>query len=249
VRRAETHHNNHVMAQGRRMEQLLASFNRVDASLSGGDDNGNANGSGGSGGGSLAQRIGERLEELERQRQRAQDAKRLVMCWLEVSERGSLGTLETLKRRAGGDGKVRSAALARQLLKISQRLEADDGADVNGGGVNGRHHQGRARGAAPQTGYPARELIEKFLEGLETDLLKQFDLHYRRQNYEGMKAWLRAGDGSALTNGRSARRLFAISMRVLVSPPCSSTNTTFSSIRANWLRRRLGIRKCKSLGP
>ena len=234
MRRAETHHNNHVMAQGRKMEQLLASFNRVDATLNGGsDDNGNANGSGGgSGGGSLAQPIGERLEELERQRQRAQDAKRLVMCWLEVSERGSLGTLETLKRRAGGDGKVRSAALARQLLKISQRLEADDGAEVNGGGVNGRH-QGRARGAVPQSGYPARELIEKFLEGLETDLLKQFDLHYRRQNYEGMKVWLRAGDGSVLTSGRSARRRFAISMRVLVSQPCSSTNTTFSSIRAN----------------
>jgi hypothetical protein len=229
VRRAETHHNNHVMAQGRRMEQLLASFNRVDASLNGGDDEGGSSNT--SGGGNLAQRIGERLEELERQRQRAQDAKRLVMCWIEVSERGSLGTLETLKRRAGGDGKVRSAALARQLLKISQRLEADDGAEVNGE-VNGRH-QGRARGAAPQTGYPARELIEKFLEGLETDLLKQFDLHYRRQNYEGMKVWLHRGDGSALMSGRSARRRFVTSMMVLVSPPYSSTSTTFSSIRAN----------------
>jgi exocyst complex component 5 len=195
VRRAETHHNNHVMAQGRKMEQLLASFNRVDAALNAGGSDGDANGSSsGGGGGTLAQRIGERLEELERQRQRAQDAKGLLMCWLEVSERGSLGTLETLKRRAGGDGKVRSAALARQLLKISQRLEADDGAAEVNGGVNGRHHQGRARNAAPQTGYPARELIEKFLEGLETDLLKQFDLHYRRQNYEGMKVWVCAGD-------------------------------------------------------
>jgi hypothetical protein len=179
------------------MEQLLASFNRVDASLDSGDDDSGANGSGG---GSLAQRIGERLEELERQRQRAQDAKRLLMCWLEVSERGSLGTLETLKRRAGGDGKVRSAALARQLLKISQRLEADDGAEVNGAGVNGRHQRARA---AQQTGYPARELIEKFLEGLETDLLKQFDLHYRRQNYEGMKECATAlrdfNDGASVT--------------------------------------------------
>jgi hypothetical protein len=138
----------------------------------------------------IAGRIGERLEELERQRQRAQDAKGLLQCWLEVSERGSLSTLEQLKRRPGGDGKVRSAALARQLLKISQRLDGNDAAQTNGDGLraNGMNGVRSGRSVSGQAGkVPTRELIEKFLEGLETDLLEQFDAHYRRQNYDGMK--------------------------------------------------------------
>jgi hypothetical protein len=102
-----------------------------------------------------------------------------------------LSTLEQLKRRPGGDGKVKSAALARQLLKISQRLEQNDGSQTNGvsrlNGVNGP----RGRNPSVQgTRVPSRELIEKFLEGLETDLLQQFDSHYRRQNYDGMKVRL-----------------------------------------------------------
>lgn len=183
VRRAESHHNQNVVDLGRTLDSTITSFQKLDFTLNGSaTDNQD-----GESGVNVALRIGERLEELERQRQRAQDAKGLLRCWLEVSERGNLSTLEQLKRRPGGDGQVRSAALARQLLKISQRLDQTDGAQSNGvGKTNGANS--RQRGAQGQGGkVPTRELIEKFLEGLETDLLQQFDSHYRRQNYDGMK--------------------------------------------------------------
>lgn len=141
---------------------------------------------------------------MERQRQRAQDAKGLLQCWLEVSERGSLSTLEQLKRRPGGDGKVKSAALARQLLKISQRLEQTDGSRLNGTGKPNGVNGPRGRNASVQgSGVPSRELIEKFLEGLETDLLQQFDSHYRRQNYDGMKVRLQYSPSLRIANIRS----------------------------------------------
>ena len=128
-------------------------------------------------------RIGERLEELDRQRQRAQDAKFLIQCWLEVSEKGNISTLEDVRRHGGGDGKVRCAHIARQLLKISNRLDPE-GSQANGSrNVNGA----KKRPSASQSRYPTREIIEKFLESLETDLLKQFDEFYRRQNFDGMR--------------------------------------------------------------
>jgi hypothetical protein len=138
-------------------------------------------------GGNAALRIGGRLEELERQRQRAQDAKFLIQCWLEVSERGHLSTLEDLKR-SPGDGKLRSASIARQLLKISHRLDPDASPQTNGGGkLNGTNGGKSRKPSGAMNSFPTRQIIEKFLEGLETDLLKEFDIHYRRQNHEGMK--------------------------------------------------------------
>jgi hypothetical protein len=138
-------------------------------------------------GGNAALRIGGRLEELERQRQRAQDAKFLIQCWLEVSERGHLSTLEDLKR-SPGDGKLRSASIARQLLKISHRLDPDASPQTNGGGkLNGLNGGGSRKPSGAVNNFPTRQVIEKFLEGLETDLLNEFDVHYRRQNHEGMK--------------------------------------------------------------
>lgn len=194
VRRAEAQHNQNVASLGRKLEDAIDQFNKLDASLdtSGGAEtaeNGypDANGAGAVGrGGNLALRIGERLEELERQRQRAQDAKFLIRCWFEVSDKGKLSTLEDLKRMAGGEGKVRCASIARQLLKISTRLDPDEATQMNGVS-NGAAGRGPQRG---KSRFPTRQIIEKFLEGLETDLLQQFDDHYRRQNFEGMKVSL-----------------------------------------------------------
>lgn len=176
VRRAEGQHKQNTLSFGTKLEQATESFNRLDNSL-----NGTATVNGDEVGGAAALRIGERLEELEKQRQRAQDAKFLLQCWLEVSEKGNLSTLEDMRRLGGGDGKVRCASIARQLLKISNRLDPERRSGING--VNGYdkkngNHSGK---------YPTREIIEKFLESLEQDLLKQFDDHYRRQNFEGMK--------------------------------------------------------------
>lgn len=139
----------------------------------------------------MAVRIGERLEELDRQRQRALDGKFLIQCWLEVSNSGHLATLEDVKRLGGGDGKVRCAHIARQLLRISQRLDPNTSRQVNGDhsrnvslngfdGVNGKSDNGPGK-------HETREVIERFLEGLEKDLLKQFDDFYRRQNFDGMR--------------------------------------------------------------
>lgn len=178
VRRAEAQHKQNTISFGTKLEQAIESFNRLDNSL-----NGTGTLSGDESGGAAALRIGERLEELEKQRQRAQDAKFLLQCWLEVSEKGNLSTLEDMRRLGGGDGKVRCASIARQLLKISNRLDPERRSGINGR-VNGVNGYDKRNGSSK---YSTREIIEKFLESLEQDLLKQFDDHYRRQNFEGMK--------------------------------------------------------------
>lgn len=181
VRRAEAQHGQKTESLGRKLEDAIEQFNRLDNSLNGGvsDDVDSESG------GNVAVRIGERLEELDRQRQRAQDAKFLIQCWMEVSERGDLSSLEDVRRLGGGDGKVRCAHIARQLLRLSHRLDPEYG-QVNVPRTNG------VDGANGQNGAPAkkhntREIIEKFLEMLEKDLLKQFDDFYRRQNFDGMR--------------------------------------------------------------
>ncbi|KAL0257326.1 Exocyst complex component 5 [Diplodia seriata] len=181
VRRAEAQHAQKNESLGIKLEESIEQFNRLDESLNGGVSGSVDSESGGN----IAVRIGERLEELDRQRQRAQDAKFLIQCWMEVSERGDLSSLEDVRRLGGGDGKVRCAHIARQLLRLSHRLDPEYG-QVNVPRTNG------ADGANGQNGAPAkkhntREIIEKFLEMLEKDLLKQFDDFYRRQNFEGMR--------------------------------------------------------------
>jgi exocyst complex component 5 len=191
VRRAEVQHNTNIKSREKELERAIDSFHRLERTLDGDGD----------AGGNAAMRIGERLEELDRQRQRAQDAKFILQCWLEVSERGDLSGLDDVRRTGGGEGKVRCAHIARQLLKISQRLDpATNGAkspQPNGvhfaNGVNGHGHDdstdspnGSMRGRR-NGGQQPREVIEKFLEMLEKDLLRSFDDFYRRQNFDGMR--------------------------------------------------------------
>lgn len=180
VRRAEAQHISNVKTLGRKLDQTIDSFNRLDSSLSGDnyDEGGNA-----------VVKIGERLEELDRQRARAQDAKFLIQCWMEVSERGELFLLEDIRRQSGGDGKVRCANIARQLTKISQRLDPDSWSHMNGNAkiANGVNGTNSPNGDHPRRKHNTRELIEKFLENLEKDLLKSFDEFYRRENFEGMR--------------------------------------------------------------
>ncbi|PVH93571.1 exocyst complex component Sec10 [Periconia macrospinosa] len=173
VRRAEAQHNQNVDSLGRKLNQAIDRFKRLDSSLNGGG----ADEGGADGGGNVAVRIGERLEELDRQVQRASDAKFLIVCWQEVSQRGTLETLEDRKRR----GKiVECASIARQLLKISNRLNPD-GHTTNGNVPNG------AKRRPPTSKFHTKEIIEKFLENLEQDLLAKFDEYYRRPNYDGMR--------------------------------------------------------------
>ncbi|USP77038.1 uncharacterized protein yc1106_04312 [Curvularia clavata] len=173
VRRAELQHNQNVESLGRRLEQAMDRFQRLDNSLNGGDDGGSDTG------GNVAMRIGERLEELDRQRKRALDAKFLIECWQEVSERGELMILED--QRKNGDI-VRCAEIARQLLRISTRLDPEGGQRVNGDVPNGMK-----RRTQHQPRHNTKEVIEKFLENLEQDLLSKFQECYARPNYLGMR--------------------------------------------------------------
>ncbi|GFF37596.1 hypothetical protein IFM58399_04947 [Aspergillus lentulus] len=189
ARRAEAQHAQNLGTLGRKLKQTIDSFQQLDTSL---------NGAGLSGGelpgatGNMAVETGRRLEELDRQRRRALDAHFLIQCWDGVSNRGEITLLENLRKSGTGEAKVRSAHIARQLLRISQRLDprswdelrakkddlyrnddvsVDDGTRGN---VNGIHRN-------------TREIIEKFSETLEKDLLKQFDDFYRKANFEGMR--------------------------------------------------------------
>ncbi|KAF2459721.1 exocyst complex component Sec10-like protein [Lineolata rhizophorae] len=210
VRRAEAQHNQNVQSLGRKLELAVEQFHQLDKDLNSGGGRGSdvgyggygnsygsgyggrAAGAGGSGGdgGNVAMQIGEKLEELDRQRQRAQDAKFLIACWVEVSEKGSLSSLEDLRRMGGGDAKVRCAHIARQLLKISNRIYPEGSQQTNGA-TNGAQEEepadGKRRKKKRGPRVNPREVIEKFLEMLEKDLLKQFDDFYRKQNFEGMR--------------------------------------------------------------
>lgn len=180
VRRAEAHHTSNIQTLGRKLDQTIDSFRQLDVSLNGDnhDDGGNA-----------VVKIGEKLEELDRQRARAQDAKFLIQCWLEISERGELFLLEDIRRQGGGDGKVRCANIVTQLAKISQRLDPDSWSQVNGRPklLIGVDEANITNGDQFKRRYNTRELIEKFSETLEKDLLKSFDDFYRRENFEGMR--------------------------------------------------------------
>ncbi|KAF2705249.1 exocyst complex component Sec10 [Pleomassaria siparia CBS 279.74] len=180
VRRAEAHHNQNVENLGRKLDQAMERFQRLDSSLNG-NGNGNDDASQDAGG-NIAMRIGERLEELDRQRTRAKDAKFLIQCWQGVSNSGDLRILEDMRKQGYG---VRCAHIARQLLKISIRLDPDGNQHLNAnkGAVNGM----KKRQTTIETRHPTREIIERFLENLEQDLLTKFDEYYKRGSYDGMR--------------------------------------------------------------
>ncbi|KAI9891668.1 MAG: Exocyst complex component 5 [Vezdaea aestivalis] len=177
VRRAEAQHKQTLDSLGKKLDQSISSFQTLDTDLNSSQD--------GETGGIVAVKIGDKLEELDRQARRARDANFLIQCWLDATERGELSALEELRRRPEADAKVRCAVIARQLMKISQRLDQD-----NWGQTNGTTPVNGAKKKSPKgqpKAYNTRELIEKFSETLEKDLLKQFDHFYRKRSWEGMR--------------------------------------------------------------
>jgi exocyst complex component 5 len=173
VRRAEANHTNNTEQLGRKLNQTIESFNKLDTSLSERGDKW---------GGNMAVETGKKLEDLDRQRKRAMDAHFLIECWDEVSNRGEITLLENLRRSATGEGIIRAANIARQLLRISQRLDPKTDPSVKYASTNGV-----TNGVTGKREINSREVIEKFIETLENDMLKLFDDFYRRQNFEEMK--------------------------------------------------------------
>ncbi|OAA64449.1 exocyst complex component [Niveomyces insectorum RCEF 264] len=218
VRRAEIQHDQTLDTLGSKLDQSMAQFEALDLSLNqpnGANGTNGTNGTNGAngfnergslsdtGGGNIAVQIGEKLEELDRKRRRALDAAFLVQCWTELSETGQLTPLEDIQRQGGSaENKVRCAVIARQLMRISQRLDPASWAETRSSrahGVNGATTNG-ANGASSSNGntngndngngssqqHNTREALEKFSETLEQDLLKQFNNSYRRQNFDDM---------------------------------------------------------------
>ena len=227
VRRAEAQYTNNIQSLGRRLDQTVDSFKRLDASLNGDDYDGGSN---------AVVKTGEKLEELDRQRQRALDAKFLIQCWLEVSERGELYLLEDIRRTGKGEGKVRCAHIARQLSKISQRLDPGSWSHVNGDGkrvndINGVHNKEYGRKSRHHN---TRELIEKFLETLEKDLLKSFDEFYRRQNFDGMRECAKVlhdfNDGSSVIGAFVNQHQFFIDRSQLITEEIAGDAETWEKL-------------------
>lgn len=225
VRRAEIQHDQTLETLGRKLDQSMAQFEALDLSLNNqqlhnntngatngvhdvNDANGTTNGTnggggGGGGGGNVAVQIGEKLEELDRKRRKALDANFLIQCWTEVCDTGQLTSLEEIQRQGGGENKVRCAVIARQLMRISQRLDpASWGHQQHQQYQHQHQHQHqqengyRSNGTVVTDGagnmtaagrkFNTREVLEKFSEVLEQDLLKQFNNSYRRQNFDDM---------------------------------------------------------------
>ena len=237
VRRAEGQHNSNIKSREQELERAIASFHRLERTL---DGDGDVSGE--------AMRIGERLDELNRQRQRAQDAKFILQCWLEVSERGNLTTLDDVRKSGGPEGKVRCAHIARQLLKISQRIDPSSEPQstttpkLNGvhfaNGYDGLHaddvdSSGESRRRSRSTNQ-SREIIEKFLEMLEKDLLKSFDEFYRRQNFTGMLECATAlrdfNDGSSVISLFVNQHQFFIDRSQLVTEELAVDNDAWDRL-------------------
>ncbi|KAK7744175.1 Exocyst complex component 5 [Cytospora paraplurivora] len=183
VRRAEMQHDRTLDSLGRKLDESMAQFEALDSTLNGSNAvNGYDRSNRSDAGGYIAVQIGERLEELDKKRRRALDANFLIQCWNEVSESGQLVSLEEMKRVGGAENKVRCANIARQLMRISQRLDA-----VSWGQTNGFKRNGITNGTPEVTRkYNTREILEKFCEVLEQDLLEQFNRSYRAQNFPDM---------------------------------------------------------------
>lgn len=186
ARRADITHNQTLDTLGRKLDQSIEQFETLNISLnsSGGSDGGGA-ASRASPGGNAAVQIGERLEELDRKRRRALDAAFLIRCWTEVTETGQLTSLEEIQRQQSSENKVRCAAITNQLMRISQRLDPASWGQTNGHRASSISVTNGANGAGRT--HNTREIIEKFSETLEQDLLKQFNDSYRRQNFDDMR--------------------------------------------------------------
>lgn len=183
VRRAEIQHDQTLDRLGRKLDQTMSSFEALDGSL-GQDNPGVApeTGSRADGGGNVAVQIGEKLEELDRKRRRAQDAMFLIQCWTELSESGVLSFLEDIRLQGGAENKIRCAVIARQLMRMSQQLDPSSWGHANG---LPNSSTPPAQNGSPKS-HNTREILEKFCESLEQDLLEQFNNSYRLQNFDDM---------------------------------------------------------------
>ncbi|KAK8139653.1 hypothetical protein PG984_000776 [Apiospora sp. TS-2023a] len=204
VRRAEVQHDQTLDTLGLKLDQSIKQFEDLD--------------------------IREKLEELDRKRRRAQDANFLIQCWLEVSETGELTSLQEIQRQGGADNKVRCAVIAHQLMRISQRLDLAAWGQPNG---NGRGVTNGVAGAF-RSNYNTREVLEKFCETLEQELLKQFNNSYRKQNFDDMMECAKVlhdfNGGSSVIAVFVNQHQFFIDRNQLITEEVTSEGETFEQL-------------------
>lgn len=185
VRRAEADHNKTISSLKRDLNKAVSRYNQLESSLNSVSnefrDTVSSLDARNGRGGHDAVKIGEKLEVVDKQRQRMIDAKFLIQCWLEVTNEGTLSTLEGRRRLAGSKEKIRCAQTAWQLLRICPQIEDKDrrqGPD-DGGTMSPPSRERRQSNPLPEP----RAVIEDFLGVLEEDLLGQFNIHYRDQDF------------------------------------------------------------------
>ncbi|PNP43758.1 hypothetical protein TGAM01_v209507 [Trichoderma gamsii] len=181
VRRAEIQHDQTLDTLGRKLDETMESFEALDISLNPGSTNGKDVNGKPDNGGNIAVQIGEKLDDLDKKRRRAQDTIFLINCWTELSETGLLSSLEDIRRQGGAENKVRCAVIARQLMRISQQLDP-----LAWGTRNGNRASIASFATLTNRARNTREILEKFCETLEQDLLQQFNNSYKRQNFNDM---------------------------------------------------------------
>lgn len=106
--------------------------------------------------GRTAMHIGEQLQTIDRARTRAAEAHDLIEYYYQFA-RDDTSRLEQLRKEGGRDGRLRTAVIVRRLSAIAREV------DVPG---------------AEQT----REIIDRFAERFERDMLKLFDRFYRKSD-------------------------------------------------------------------
>lgn len=183
VRRAEMQHEQTLDTLGRKLDESMMSFEALDVSddsnkIIQADPHRKTDGDG-----NVAVQIGEKLEELDRKRRRAMDAHFLIKCWNEVYETGGVIELEKIRRQIGAEDKIRCAVIARQLMRISQQL--DPASWQSSGHQSGTPNSNGNENGGSRT-HNTREILERFCESLEQDLLTQFNESYRKQNFDDM---------------------------------------------------------------
>ena len=110
--------------------------------------------------GSRAVAMGSSLETLERNRQRAMDARELFLAYLECSN-GDMSRLELLRNDPNPAGKTKCATLTRRLLSICKDLDVYNSSAT-------------------------KVSIEKYSETFEKTILKAFDRAYRKGDVREM---------------------------------------------------------------
>ncbi|EKJ79393.1 hypothetical protein HYE67_009242 [Fusarium culmorum] len=182
VRRAEVAHDSTLETLGEKLDESMRAFEQLDLSLNQEHSYKNGIGLNSRAHGNVALQIGEKLEDLDKKRRRANDAIFLIQCWTEVSETGKLSMLQDVQRQAGSEHKVRCAMIVRQLMRISQRLDP-----TSWGQTNGQRNGGITNGIVGNVRlHNTREVLEKFCETLEQDLLQQFENSNKKGNYGDM---------------------------------------------------------------